>query len=78
LVVSDEDRSDVKPSLQRADFFAQRHADSRVERRERLVEQQDLRVRRERAGERDALLLAARELVRIAMRDESRLISPSS
>ena len=33
-----------------------------VERRERLVEQQDLRVARERAGERDALALAAREL----------------
>ncbi len=37
-----------------------------VEVREGLVEQQDRRRRRQRARERDALLLAARELVRIA------------
>ena len=35
-----------------------------VERRERLVEQHERRARRERAGERDALALAAREVVR--------------
>ena len=35
-----------------------------VERPERLVEQQDRRLADERPGERDALLLAARELVR--------------
>ena len=38
-----------------------------VERRQRLVEQQHRRMRDERAGDRDALLLAARELVRIAL-----------
>ncbi len=36
----------------------------RIERRERLVEQQDLRVACERSRERDALALAARELSR--------------
>ena len=37
----------------------------RIERRGRLVEQHDLRLERERAGDRDALLLAARELGRV-------------
>jgi chromate transporter len=44
-----------------------------VERRERLVEQQDLRLDRERAGERDALLLPARELARPAVADSLRV-----
>ena len=50
-----------------ADFLAQRHAHLGVERRQRLVEQQQLRLRRQRAGERHALLLAAGELVGIAV-----------
>ncbi len=36
-----------------------------VERRRRLVEQQQRRLRQQRHGDHDALLLAARELVRI-------------
>ena len=47
----------------RADLGAQLVAHARVERRERLVEQQHARLDRERAGQRDALLLAAGELV---------------
>jgi hypothetical protein len=39
-----------------------------VERGERLIEQQQLRFLDERASERDALPLAARELVRLALR----------
>ena len=39
-----------------------------VERAERLVQQQDLRVERERAGDADALLHAARQLMRIVVR----------
>ena len=39
-----------------------------VEVGERLVEEQELGLRRERAGERDALLLAAGQLVRILVR----------
>jgi hypothetical protein len=38
-----------------------------VERRHRLVEQQELRALGERAGERDALALPAGELVRAAL-----------
>jgi hypothetical protein len=41
-------------------------AEPPVERRQRLVEQQHPRLRRERAGERDALLLAAGELASAA------------
>ena len=50
-----------------ADFLAQRHAHLGVERRQRLVEQQQLRLRRQRAGQRHALLLAAGKLVGIAV-----------
>jgi hypothetical protein len=46
---------------------AQVLADLRVERAERLVEEQDARLDGERAGERDALALAARELRGIAV-----------
>ena len=42
-------------------------AELEVEGAERLVEQEDLRLVHERAGERDALLLAARELARLAL-----------
>jgi hypothetical protein len=44
-------------------------AELQVERAERLVEQQDTRVVNERAPERDALLLAARELPRLPLRE---------
>jgi hypothetical protein len=40
-------------------------ADQRVERRERLVEEPELRLDGERAGDADALLLAAGQLARI-------------
>ena len=64
LVVRDHDRRHAERSLQRADLLAQAHALERIERRQRLVEQQQAGRRRERARERDALLLAARELRR--------------
>ena len=44
-------------------------ARQRVDRSERLVEQQDLRRERDRARDRDALLHAARELPRIVLRE---------
>ena len=50
-----------------ADLLAQADADLGVERRQRLVEQQHARARRQRAGQRDALLLAARQLEGIAL-----------
>ena len=63
LVVGDEQRRDAEPLLDAADLDAQLVAHARVERRQRLVEQQHARLDRERSGERDALLLAAGELV---------------
>ena len=65
LVVRDHDGGDAEPALQRLDLVAQAHAHPRIERRERLIEQQQRRRGGERAGERHALLLAARELRRI-------------
>ena len=53
-----------RPPLQPLELGAHPDAQERVERRERLVEQEDLRLGDERAGERDALLLAAGELGR--------------
>ena len=49
------------------DLLAHPRAQRRVERGERLVEQQHLRAARERAGQRHPLLLAAGELVRQAL-----------
>ena len=40
LVVRDHDRGDAEPALQRADLLAQVHAHLGIERRERLVEQE--------------------------------------
>ena len=65
LVVGHHDRGDAEPLLQVADLAAQPGAHPRVERRQRLVEQQQARRQRQRAGQRDALLLAAGELGRI-------------
>jgi hypothetical protein len=62
LVVRDEDRRHVRLVVQPAQPGAQLLAHARVERAERLVEQQHLGLDRERAGERHALALAAGEL----------------
>ncbi len=67
LVVRDVDRRDPELELDPPDLLAQLHAHLRVERRERLVEEQHARLDRERARERDALLHAAGELVRVAL-----------
>ena len=53
--------------MQAAQPGAQVGADVGVQRAERLVEQQHARLHRERAGERHALALAARELRRVAV-----------
>ena len=54
-------------SCSRRSHCAQLLADARVERAERLVEQQHLGLDGERPGERHALPLAARELRRVAV-----------
>ena len=63
LAVGDEEGGDLQPLLQVADLLAQALAQVLVEAGEGLVEEQDLRLEHQRAGERDALLLAAGELV---------------
>ena len=63
----DEDRGEAEPPLQPADLELHGLAQLAVERAERLVEQQQARIEDDRAGERDPLLLAARELARQAL-----------
>ena len=67
LVVRHVQRGDPELELDAADLLAQLHAHLRVERRQRLVEEQHARLDRERARKRDALLHAARELMRVAV-----------
>ena len=67
LVVRDVERRDPELELDAPDLLPQLDAHLRVERRERLVEQQHAGLDREGAGERDALLHAAGELVRVAV-----------
>src|SRR5215212_8900369 len=64
LVVGDVDRGRPDLLLEALDLAARLHAQLGVEVGERLVHEEDLRVADERAPERDALLLAARELAR--------------
>ena len=71
LVVGDQHRGHALLVVQPAQPRAQLGADGGVERAERLVEQQHLRLDGERAGERHPLALAARELVRAAARPTS-------
>ena len=66
LVVRHEDARHVDLVVQPAQPLPQLLPHLRVERAERLVEQQHLRLRGQRAGQRDALPLAAGELRRIA------------
>ena len=63
LAVGDEECGDAEALLQVADLLAQALAEVLVEAGEGLVEQQNLRLEDEGAGEGDALLLAAGELV---------------
>ncbi len=72
LVVGDEQRGDVQLVVQAAQPAAQLLAHLGVERAERLVEQQHARLDGERAGERDALALAAGKLRRDSGRPASR------
>ncbi len=66
LVVGDEQGGDPQLALDGANGAPQLEAHAGVERPERLVEQQHLRLVREGAGESDALLLPAGQLARSA------------
>ena len=67
LVVRDEDERDAEVGLDRLQLDLQVLAQPRVERSERLVEQEHARHQDERAGERDPLLLTAGELLGLAL-----------
>ena len=69
LVVRDEHEGDPELGLQRLQLDLEVLAQPGVERAERLVEQQHARPEHERPRERDALLLAAGELRRLAPRE---------
>ena len=62
LVVRDVDGRDAEPLVELRERRAHADAELRVEVRERLVEQEGLRLARDRAAHRDALALAAGEL----------------
>ena len=67
LVVGDEDGRHAELALNLLDLDLHRRSQVPVERRERLVEQQHLGANDERARQRDALLLSAGELARLAI-----------
>ena len=67
LVVGHVDRGDPELALQAFQLEAHQLAQLRVEVGERLIEEQQLRLHDERPREREALLLAARELGRLAV-----------
>ena len=69
LIVGHEDERDPELGLERLELDLEVLAQLRVERAQRLVEQQHARPQHERARERDTLLLAARELVGLAPRE---------
>ena len=78
LVVGDVDRRQADLVEELAELVEQPVAQRAVERAERLVEQEHARLGRERAGEGDALLLAARERSRPAPLEARRPTSSSS
>ena len=71
LIVGDEHGGHALLVVQAAQPLPQLRADVRVERAERLVEQQHLRLDRQRARERHPLALTARQLVRALLRPRS-------
>ena len=76
LIVRDEDRRDVHFLVQAPEPVAELGADARVERAERLVEKEDLRVGGERAREGHSLALSARQLRGIATGERFELDEP--
>ena len=66
-VVRDEDVRQAKLALEPAEEVEHLSLDGHVERGNRLVAYEQLRLKRKRAGNVDALALAARELMRVAV-----------
>src|SRR2546428_1860340 len=69
LVVRDIDSRDLQLLLDATDLIAHAHAELRVEIRERLVQQENLRPEDERTCERDTLLLSSGELRGVPLHD---------
>ena len=67
LVVGHVDERDPDLGLDALELDLELAAELEVERAQRLVEEQDVGPVHERPGERDPLLLAARQLVRLAL-----------
>src|SRR3546814_12392222 len=63
--MGDEDDGLAQHRLQAQELVLHLAADQRIERREGLVEEPDLRLHRQRASDADALLLASGQLARI-------------
>ena len=76
LVVGDEDRRHVDLVVEAAQPLAELLADVRVQRAERLVQQQHLGLDGERASQRHPLALAARELRRVAVAEPLEVHEP--
>src|SRR6476646_4993189 len=74
-VVRHQDRGLALTAEDFGHFIGERDARLRVERRERLVEQDDVRLGAERAGERHPLAHAARKLARQMMQELSEPVS---
>ncbi len=72
-VVGDEDEGEAERPLEIEQQVEHLRLDRLVERGNRLVEDEEARLERERAGDVDALALAARDLVRIAPGEARRL-----
>ena len=67
LIVSDIDHGAADLRVQRGELLARGDAQLRIEVRQRLVEQEDLGIADDRAADGDALALAARESLRLAV-----------
>ena len=73
FIVGDEDDGNVEPGLEIEQLAAGPLTHVRIERGERLVEQQNARFGHQRARERDALFLPAGKLRRMVAGDSSQL-----
>ncbi len=75
-ITGDEDHGLLQHLRQFDELVLELAADQRIERGERLVHQQDIGIGGHGAGEADALLHAARELVRIAVAPAGEIHQP--
>ncbi|BDO10464.1 hypothetical protein KAM643c_40370 [Aeromonas caviae] len=73
LIVGHEDGGELEALLDLADLLAQAAADAGIQRRERLIQQQDPRLHHQRPGQRHSLALAAGELGWIAALEAGQL-----